>query len=172
SSSGAVSVKLGRFPFAVSAMSVNWETTSAAPETSTTERSNRPASSGKIRSRAILRASRVVCSSPSPPATPSSTQRPRPISPPGVTRARETRCTTARMRRKLVELADACPILLRSGPKRARELVVPVRLDLSPLFLEAAAERVVGVVVDRGELQHLAELGLGLAPAADPEVRD
>jgi hypothetical protein len=92
----AASAKLGRLPFAVSAISVNCETTRTEPATSSTERSNRPSSSGKIRSRATLAASRAACSSPSPRATPRSTQRPRPISPPGPTRARETRCTTAR----------------------------------------------------------------------------
>src|SRR5213078_3988140 len=63
-------------------------------------------------------------------------------------------------------------VLVRSRPQRARELVVPVRLDVASLLLEAAAERVVRVVVDRRELQHLAELCLGLAPAPDPEVGD
>src|SRR6185437_10905463 len=166
---------------AVSAMSVNWETTSTAPPTSKTERSKRPVSSGKIRSRATLPASRRASSSPSPRATPSSTQSPRPISPPGPTRARDTRCTTALMGRRyrraprssdcaaglprgalLLQLANAGPILVRLGPERARELVVPVRLGVPALLLEAAAERVVRVVVDRRELEQLAELGFGL----------
>src|SRR3954447_9010404 len=153
-------------------MSGNCETTSTEPATSSTERSNRPSSSGKIRSRATLPASRAACSSPSPPATPRRTQRPRPISPPGVTRAHATRCTTARMRRKLVELADSRAVLVRARPQRARELVVRVRLEVAPLLLKAAAERVVRVVVVRRELQQLAELFLGLAPPPDPEVRD
>ena len=42
-----------------------------------------------------------------------------------------------------------------AGPQRARELVVPVRLVLAALLLEAAAERVVRVVVHRRELEHL-----------------
>src|SRR5690348_5868825 len=153
-------------------MSVNCDTTSAAPATSATERSNRPASSGKIRRRATLPASRAASSSPSPRATPRSTQSPRPISPPGATRARETRCTTALTTLKLVELANAGSVLLRPGLQGARELVVRVGLDVPSLLLEAAAERVVRVVVDRRELQHLAELLLRLAPAPDPEVRD
>src|SRR6185437_3407731 len=72
----------------------------------------------------------------------------------------------------LLQLANAGPILVRLGPERARELVVPVRLGVPALLLEAAAERVVRVVVDRRELEQLAELGFGLAPAPDPEVRD
>src|SRR4051812_42637796 len=42
SSGGAASPKLGLLPFAVSAMSVNCDTTSAAPSTSSRERSNLP----------------------------------------------------------------------------------------------------------------------------------
>src|SRR3954469_20453226 len=73
---------------------------------------------------------------------------------------------------QLVELADARAVLVRSRPQRARELVVPVRLEVASLLLQAAAERVVRVVVVRRELQQLAELFLGLAPPPDPEVRD
>src|SRR5215471_3730859 len=76
------------------------------------------------------------------------------------------------MRRKLVQVADAGAVLLRGGPEGARELVVPVRLDIPPLLLEAAAERVVRVIVDGRQLEQRAELGLGLPPTADPEVRD
>src|SRR5215475_9868056 len=153
-------------------MSVNCETTSAAPPTSSTERSNRPSSSGKIRSRATLPARRKTSSCPSSRATPRSTQSPRPTSPPGVARARATRCTTARMPRTLVQVADARPVLLRRRLEGARELVVPVRLEVPALLLETTSERVVRVVVDRRELEHLAELLLGFAPAPDPEVRD
>ena len=47
-----------------------------------------------------------------------------------------------------------------------------VCLVLAALLLEAAAERIVRIVVDRSELEHLAELGLGLGVAVDAEVRD
>src|SRR5581483_4790407 len=43
---------------------------------------------------------------------------------------------------------------------------------LPALLVQRAAERVVGVVVRRRELEDGAELGLGLAPAADAEIRD
>src|SRR5262249_34390761 len=56
--------------------------------------------------------------------------------------------------------------------QRARELVVALGLGLAALLLEAAAERVVAVVVDRGELEELPEFGLGLRIAVDPEVGD
>ena len=62
----------------MSASSVNCETTSASPPTSSSERSKRPSSSSKIRSRATFSASRCASAAPSPRATPSSTQRPRP----------------------------------------------------------------------------------------------
>src|SRR5712691_10440141 len=57
-------------------------------------------------------------------------------------------------------------------PERVRELVVPVRLVRLPLLLEAAAERIVRVVVRRRELEHRAEFGLRLLPALDAEVGD
>src|SRR5581483_1249596 len=57
-------------------------------------------------------------------------------------------------------------------PQRARELVLPVRLPLAALLLEAAAERVVRVVVGGRELEQCAELGLRLGPPLDAEVRD
>ena len=47
------------------------------------------------------------------------------------------------------------------GLQRARELVVRVRLGRAAELLEAAAERVVRVVVDRRDLEHGPELGLG-----------
>src|SRR2546425_919193 len=60
-----------------------------------------PASSGKIRSSATLRAVHRTCVSPSPSPAPSSTSSPRPIAPVArsstSTRARRTRCTTARI---------------------------------------------------------------------------
>src|SRR5206468_10272744 len=71
-----------------------------------------------------------------------------------------------------IEVADAGPVVLRAGAERAGELVVRVRLPLAALLLEAAAERVVRVVVHRREVEHLAELRLGLLPAPDAEVRD
>src|SRR2546429_2260452 len=82
-------------------MRVNWLTTSASPPTSSSERSKRPSSFSKIRSRAVLSARRAAPAASSARATPSRMQRPAPISPatssPTRTRARETRCTTAFM---------------------------------------------------------------------------
>src|SRR5436305_6336975 len=82
-------------------MRVNWLTTSASPPMSSSERSKRPSSFSKIRSRAVFSASRAAPAASSPRTTPSKTQRPLPISPatssPTRTRARETRCTTAFM---------------------------------------------------------------------------
>ena len=60
SSGAAASAKLGRFPLCVSAISVNWLTTSAAPPVSSSERSKRPSSFSKTRSRATLPASRAA----------------------------------------------------------------------------------------------------------------
>src|SRR5581483_7882476 len=70
---------------------------------------------------------------------------------------------------KLVQLADARTVLRRSRPQRARELVVPIRLHVPSLLLEAATQGVVRVLVDRRQLDHLAELLFGLAPSPDPE---
>src|SRR5436190_6731618 len=82
-------------------MRVNWLTTSASPPTSSSDRSKRPSSFSKIRSRAVLSARRAAPAASSARATPSRMQRPAPISPatssPTRTRARETRCTTAFM---------------------------------------------------------------------------
>src|SRR4029079_7271798 len=101
---------------------------------------------------ATLPASRTAASSLSPLATPSSTHRPVPISPtirPWTrTPASETRWQTARTAPS-VEVFDARAVLLRAGAQRARKLVVPVRLALPALLLEAAPERVMRVVVDR-----------------------
>ncbi len=71
-----------------------------------------------------------------------------------------------------VEIHDPVGVLLAARAHRARELVVAVRLRVAALLLERAAERVVRVVVGRGELEHGAELRLCLAPALNPEVRD
>jgi hypothetical protein len=49
---------------------------------------------------------------------------------------------------------------------------VALGLGVAALLLEAAAERVVRIVVGRRELEHLAELRRGLVVAVDPEVRD
>ena len=68
--------EVGLFPFAVSAISVNWLTTSAAPPLSSSERSNLPSSFSKIRSFATLSARRAASASPSSRETPRSTQRP------------------------------------------------------------------------------------------------
>ena len=64
-SAGAAFEKLGRLPLRVSAMSVNWLTTSAAPAVSTRLWANLPASSSKIRSCATFRASRLASPGPS-----------------------------------------------------------------------------------------------------------
>ena len=71
-----------------------------------------------------------------------------------------------------LELADPGRVLLVVGTQRAGELVVPVRLGAVPLQLEAAAERVVGEVVGRRELEDLPELGGRLIGPAQAEVRD
>src|SRR2546421_820389 len=191
SSGGAASAKLGRLPFAVSARSVNWETTSASPPVSSTLRSNRPAASGKTRSRVTFPARRAASSPASPRPTPRRTHRPGPISatisPATRTLAWPTRWQTALMGRWLlrcqtplcvadtrasVQLFDPGAVLLGVRLQRARELEVPVRLVHAPLLLEDAAERIVGIVVDGRELEQLAELGLGGIPAPDAEVRD
>src|SRR3954451_16383093 len=75
-------------------------------------------------------------------------------------------------RTPLVEVADPRAVLVRVRAERARELVVRVRLALAALLLEAAPERVVGVVVHGRELEQHAELFLGRVPAPDAEVRD
>ena len=78
--------------------------------------------------------------------------------------------------RKLVSLAvevhDSVGVVLAVRVHRARKLVVPVRLCVATLLLERAAERVMGVVVRRRELEQRPELRLGLPPALDPEVGD
>src|SRR5256714_7151171 len=74
--------------------------------------------------------------------------------------------------RPLRKIQDARRVVLARWAERARELVVAVRLGRASLLLEAAAERVVRVVVGRRKLEHLPELGLGLLPAVDAEVRD
>src|SRR4051812_6300572 len=106
----AASEKLGRFPLRVSAISVNWLTARTAPPASVTLRSNFPASSSKMRRRAILPASASASPCPSPSATPTRTSRPAPIwptvSPATVTRARVTRWTTARMEGTLGSVTD------------------------------------------------------------------
>jgi hypothetical protein len=76
---GAAAVeKPGRLPF-VSAASVNWLTTSAAPPVSRSERFIRPPSSRKMRRSATLRARRSASASPSPRMAQTRTTRPLPI---------------------------------------------------------------------------------------------
>src|SRR5207248_6243886 len=77
-----------------------------------------------------------------------------------------------RLRVPSVEVADAGLVGRAPGPEGAGQLVVAVRLLLAALFFQAAAEGVVRVVVDRGELENLAELRLGLLVAVDAEVGD
>ena len=82
-------------------ISLNWLTTSADPPQSSRLRSNLPSAPSKIRSRAVLPASRAATAGVSPRPMPRSTTRPGPISatvsPPTVTRASETRWQTARI---------------------------------------------------------------------------
>ena len=70
---------------------MNWLTTSASPPVSSKLRSKRPSPSSKIRSRATFPARREASAGPSPLATPSSTQRPAPISP-ATSSPTRTRC--------------------------------------------------------------------------------
>src|SRR5215207_1234155 len=77
-----------------------------------------------------------------------------------------------RSRRDLEGLADARRVVAAARPQRAGQLVVPVRLRRPAAFLEAAAERVVRVVVRGREVEHHPELGLGLLVTAQAEVRD
>ena len=78
---GAASVKLGRRPFLVSAMRVNWLTTRSSPPVSSAERLNLPSSSGKMRRFRVLSARYAASRSVSEQATPRSTTRPAPIDP-------------------------------------------------------------------------------------------
>src|SRR5262245_56444368 len=100
---GAAAVNAGRRPRRQSAWSVNCDTTSSAPPTSSSARFICPASSSKTRSPTTLRPSSSASACESPAATPSSTQSPGPIAPTSwsltVTRASRTRCTTARTAR-------------------------------------------------------------------------
>src|SRR3954468_10999538 len=117
------------------------------------DRSNFPPSSSKTRRRAIFPARRTAAAASSSSATPSSTHRPAPIEPPGVTDARVTRWTTARTTRlALLEIEDPRGVRLRPRFHRARQLVVAVCLARLPLMLERPAERVVRVVVGRREI--------------------
>src|SRR5262245_52161348 len=72
----------------------------------------------------------------------------------------------------LVEVEHACLVRLLAGLQRARKLVVAVRLDHLSLLLEAAAERVVGIVVDRRQLERCPELRLCLVVPAEAKIGD
>jgi len=89
----------GRLPLRVDAYSVNCETASSDPCSSTTERFITPASSSNIRTSAIFRASHSPSSGASSAATPTRTSSPAPIwltTPPStVTLASRTRCASA-----------------------------------------------------------------------------
>src|SRR5262249_5201183 len=92
-------------------------------------------------------------------------------------RRRESTVPARRVARPLscvrsIELLDTRLVVLFARPQGVRELVVAVRLVRLALFLEAAAERVVGIVVRRSAFEHRPALRLGLAPAVDAEVRD
>src|SRR5262249_29309998 len=103
-SGGAAASQLGRRPRLVSPYSVNWLTTSTACVVSATERFITPCSSSMMRRFQIRSASLAARSGESSWVTPTSTHRPAPMSATGVrprstvTRARLTRCTSARMK--------------------------------------------------------------------------
>jgi len=101
----AASTKLGRRPLRASPYSVNCETTRRAPSTSARERFIFPSSSGKTRSPTTLSAIQASASPVSPSVNPTRRRSPGPISPvtrsSTVTRARETRWSTTRIRRSL-----------------------------------------------------------------------
>src|SRR6266511_443637 len=71
-----------------------------------------------------------------------------------------------------VQVADSGLVVVRARTHGVGELVLAVRLPGTALLLEAAAERVVRVVVGRGELEHRSKLALGLLVAPDAEIRD
>ncbi len=60
----------------------------------------------------------------------------------------------------------------RSRPQGPGELDVRRRFPAAPLLDERSREAVVGVLVRRGQIHQRAELGLGLLPATEPEVRN
>src|SRR5215211_4140357 len=161
-------------------MSVNCETTSAAPPVSRTLRSNLPSSFSKIRSRATLPARRSAAVASSVSATPRRTQRPCPTapttSPETRTRASDTRWTTARTpgARRLAarERVERPPVLPALRPEERREAKVADRLVRAALLLEAAPEGVVCVVVHGLEVDDRPELALGLGETPDPVVGD
>ena len=182
--------EVGRFPSALSASSVNCETTSAAPPVSGASGRICPRGS-KMRRRAILPASRLRRSPyrhgrhPGGRTARGRSLRRRDLRPRDALDDRLHGAIFAAgvpawsgpfgsdpRRRRSESSGHPRGVLLRAGPQRARELVVPVRLRGVPLLLEAAAERVVRVVVGRRELEHRPELRRGLVVAADPEVRD
>ena len=126
----------GRFPFAVSAISVNWLTTSDLAA-GVEQRAGRtcPPSFSKTRSRATLPAMRSASASVSPAATPSSTSKPatagcRRHAPSTDAGACCTRCTTARMR--------DCRTNSRSQPTS----LISVSLPADRRHVEAAREPV------------------------------
>src|SRR3990172_8378499 len=93
--------KPGRFPFCASPYRVNCETTRTPPPTSATDRFIFPASSSKILSLTIFSAIQATSALSSACPKPANTSSPRPIpprsSPPEVTDALLTLCTTTRM---------------------------------------------------------------------------
>ncbi len=101
----------GRRPLRASPYSVNCETASSPPPTSSSERFILPASSSKMRRFTILSTIHATSAAPSPVPAPRSTRSPRPMrpttSPSTRTSARETRCTTARMPRCMARARTA-----------------------------------------------------------------
>ena len=91
-----------------------------------------------------------------------------PIAPPGVALALETRWTTALTRRRGCELRSGASPASATG----RACSAPALPCLAAELVQAAAERVVRVVVHRRDLEHGAELRLRILPAAEAEVRD
>ncbi len=94
-SAGSARSKLGRRPLRIDPASVNWDTSSSSPPTSSRPRLIRPASSSKTRSVIRRWTARSSCASPSPRSRPTSTAMPVPIrpttAPPTRTSARDTR---------------------------------------------------------------------------------
>src|SRR6185312_2472716 len=134
SAGGAARSKEGRRPRATDPARVNWETIRKAPPTAARSRFILPASSSKTRKPASFSAAARALSSPSPRSIPTSTSRPRPISPtvspPTFTEAVETRCKTRRIFSVYIERRNFPRIRSlsrRSGPRDGCDTVTDSR---------------------------------------------
>ena len=131
--------KSGRFPSALlSAIRVNWVTTSASPPTSSSERSNFPSSFSKIRRRATLPASRGV---PVPVAVGHAESTQRPGADLAAAGRRQPPAPSTPAGRPLSSSRGASSSFERAGGSRslsradeAGQLVVAVRLVERPCF--------------------------------------